>query len=201
MTHGRCRTAWWTRRSRTAAIPGISSPPITPSGTQLQKDAASFVTAANGKVLGEACWRRFRAPRVISLSFLVQAKWPAALHVLGLANGGGDTVNCIKQASEFGLMKGGMKVAGLIFIIHDVHGVGLESAQGSAKLTEPFFYWNMNGWDAGSSRNGSRRRWPVTRPGSVHAGSVFRVTHYLKAVVELGYDKAKASGRTVDAMK
>ena len=59
-----------------------------------------------------------------------------------MANGGGDTVNCIKQAAEFGIMKGGQKVAGLIFLIHDVHGVGLASAQG-VLLTEPF-YWNLN---------------------------------------------------------
>ena len=74
-------------------------------------------------------------------SYIVQAKSSGA-KVLGLANGGGDTVNCIKQAAEFGLIKGGMKVAGLLFLIHDVHGVGLGAAQG-VSLTEPF-YWNMN---------------------------------------------------------
>jgi branched-chain amino acid transport system substrate-binding protein len=162
----------------------------------LQKDAASFVAAANGKVLGEAL-APFPGTTDFS-SFLVQAKASGA-KVLGLANGGGDTVNCIKQASEFGLMKGGMKVAGLIFLIHDVYGVGLAAAQG-VLLTEPF-YWNMNdGTRAFAKRFQAKMSGNV--PGSVHAGQYSAVTHYLKAVVKVGYDKAKASGRTVvEAMK
>ena len=64
-------------------------------------------------------------------AFLVQAKASGA-KAIGLANGGGDTVNCIKQAAEFGIMKGGQKVAGLIFLIHDVHGVGLARGAGRA---------------------------------------------------------------------
>ena len=108
-------------------------------GHSLQKDAASFVAAANGKVVGQAL-APFPGTTDFS-SFLIQAKASGA-KVLGLANGGIDTVNCIKQAAEFGIMKSGMKVAGLIFLIHDVHGVGLASARG-VLLTEPF-YWNMN---------------------------------------------------------
>ena len=108
-------------------------------GHSLQKDAASFVTGAGGKVLGQAL-APFPGTTDFS-SFLVQAKASGA-KVIGLANGGADTVNCIKQAAEFGIMKGGQKVAGLIFLIHDVHGVGLSSAQG-VLLTEPF-YWNLN---------------------------------------------------------
>jgi branched-chain amino acid transport system substrate-binding protein len=165
-------------------------------GHSLEKDAASFVTAANGKLLGKAL-APFPGTTDFS-SFLVQAKASGA-KVLGLANGGGDTVNCIKQAAEFGLMKGGMKVAGLIFLIHDVHGVGLASAQG-VLLTEPF-YWNMNdGTRAFAKRFQAKMSGNV--PGSVHAGQYSAVTHYLKAVVAVGYDKAKASGRTViEAMK
>jgi branched-chain amino acid transport system substrate-binding protein len=165
-------------------------------GHSLEKDSASFVVAANGKVLGEAL-APFPGTTDFS-SFLVQAKASGA-KVLGLANGGTDTVNCIKQASEFGLMKGGMKVAGLIFLIHDVHGVGLSSAQG-VLLTEPF-YWNRTD----GTREFAKRfavKMPGNVPGSVHAGQYSAVTHYLKAVVEVGYDKAKASGRTViEAMK
>jgi branched-chain amino acid transport system substrate-binding protein len=165
-------------------------------GHSLEKDAASFVTAATGKLLGKAL-APFPGTTDFS-SFLVQAKASGA-KVLGLANGGGDTVNCIKQAAEFGLMKGGMKVAGLIFLIHDVHGVGLASAQG-VLLTEPF-YWNMNdGTRAFAKRFQAKMSGNV--PGSVHAGQYSAVTHYLKAVVAVGYDKAKASGRTViEAMK
>jgi branched-chain amino acid transport system substrate-binding protein len=165
-------------------------------GHSLQKDAASFVVGANGKVLGEAL-APFPGTTDFS-SFLVQAKASGA-KVLGLANGGGDTVNCIKQASEFGLMQGGMKVAGLIFLIHDVHGVGLASAKG-VLLTEPF-YWNMNDGTRAFAKR-FQAKMPGNVPGSVHAGQYSAVTHYLKAVVEVGYDKAKASGHAVvEAMK
>ena len=102
-------------------------------GHSLQKDAASFVTGAGGKVLGQAL-APFPGTTDFS-SFLVQAKASGA-KAIGLANGGSDTVNCIKQAAEFGIMKGGQKVAGLIFLIQDVHGVGLPAAQG-VLLTEP----------------------------------------------------------------
>jgi branched-chain amino acid transport system substrate-binding protein len=128
----------------------------------------------------------------------VQAKSSGA-KVLGLANGGGDTVNCIKQASEFGLMKGGMKVAGLIFLIHDVHGVGLAAAQG-VMLTEPF-YWNMNDGTRAFAKRFTAKM-PGNVPGSVHAGEYSAITHYLKAVAKVGYDKAKADGlAVVEAMK
>jgi branched-chain amino acid transport system substrate-binding protein len=162
-------------------------------GHSLQKDAAGFVTAANGKVVGQAL-APFPGTTDFS-SFLVQAKASGA-KAIGLANGGTDTVNCIKQAAEFGIMKGGQKVAGLIFLLHDVHGVGLESAQG-VLLTEPF-YWNLND---GTRTFGKRfaARFNGVMPGSVHAGQYSAVTHYLKAAVALGPDKAMASGRAAMA--
>jgi branched-chain amino acid transport system substrate-binding protein len=158
-------------------------------GHSLQKDAASFVTAADGKVLGQAL-APFPGTTDFS-SFLVQAKASGA-KAIGLANGGNDTVNCIKQAAEFGIMKGGQKVAGLIFLIHDVHGVGLNAAQG-VLLTEPF-YWNLSdGTRAFSKRFAARFNGVV--PGSVHAGQYSGVTHYLKAALAMGADKVMASGR------
>ncbi|HEX5328094.1 MAG TPA: ABC transporter substrate-binding protein, partial [Acetobacteraceae bacterium] len=108
-------------------------------GHSLEHDAASFVTAAGGKVLGQAL-APFPGTKDFS-AYMVQAQASRA-KVVGLANGGDDTVNCIKQAAEFGLTKGGQKIAGLLFLIQDVHGVGLEAAQG-VLLTEPF-YWNLN---------------------------------------------------------
>jgi branched-chain amino acid transport system substrate-binding protein len=165
-------------------------------GHSLQKDAASFVTAAGGKVLGQAL-APFPGTTDFS-SFLVQARASGA-KAIGLANGGNDTVNCIKQAAEFGIMKGGQKVAGLIFLIHDVHGVGLASAQG-VLLTEPF-YWNLNG----GTRDFGRRfaaRFNGVVPGSVHAGQYSGVMHYLKCATAMGIDKAIASGRAaVEQMK
>jgi branched-chain amino acid transport system substrate-binding protein len=160
-------------------------------GHSLQKDAASFVTAAGGKVLGQAL-APFPGTTDFS-SFLVQAKASGAKAV-GLANGGNDTVNCIKQAAEFGIMKGGQKLAGLIFLIHDVHGVGLASAQG-VLLTEPF-YWNLND----GTREFSKRfaaRFNGVVPGSVHAGQYSGVMHYLKCAAAMGVDKATTSGRAV----
>jgi branched-chain amino acid transport system substrate-binding protein len=162
-------------------------------GHSLQKDAAGFVTAAGGKVLGQA---PTPFPGTTDFSaFLVQAKASGA-KVIGLANGGNDTVNCIKQAAEFGIMKGGQKVAGMLFILHDVHGVGLASAQG-VLLTEPF-YWNLND---GTRAFGKRfaARFNGVMPGSVHAGQYSAVAHYLKAVLAIGADKAKASGRAAIA--
>jgi branched-chain amino acid transport system substrate-binding protein len=165
-------------------------------GHSLQKDAASFVTGAGGKVLGQAL-APFPGTTDFS-SFLVQAQASGA-KVVGLANGGADTVNCIKQAAEFGIMKGGQKVAGLIFLIHDVHGVGLSSAQG-VLLTEPF-YWNLNE----GTRDFSKRyaaRFNGVVPGSVHAGQYSAVMHYLKTAAAIGPDKAMASGRAaIEHMK
>jgi len=160
-------------------------------GHALEGDAASFVAAAGGKVLGEAL-APFPGTTDFS-SHLLQAKASGA-KVIGFANGGGDTVNCIKQASEFGIQKGGQKIAGLLFLIHDVHGVGLSSAQG-VLLTEPF-YWNLNdGTRAFAKRYGVLM--PGNVPGSVHAAQYSAVMHYLKACAAVGVDKAKASGRSV----
>jgi branched-chain amino acid transport system substrate-binding protein len=162
-------------------------------GHSLEMDAAGFVLASGGKVLGEA---PHPFPGTTDFSaYILQAKASGA-KVIGLANGGGDTVNCIKQAAEFGIMKGGQKVAGLIFLIHDVHGVGLQSAQG-VLLNEPF-YWNLNdGTRAFGKRFAARFNGVV--PGSVHAGQYSAVTHYLKAVAAMGVDRAKASGRAAIA--
>jgi branched-chain amino acid transport system substrate-binding protein len=160
-------------------------------GHSLQKDAASFVTKAGGKVLGEAL-APFPGTTDFS-SFLVRAKASGA-KVLGLANGGGDTVNCIKQAAEFGLREGGMKVAGLIMLINDVHGVGLDSARG-VLLTEPF-YWDLNdGTRAFAKRYMAEMSGVV--PNSVQAGQYSAVAHYLKTAAAVGYDKAKGSGRAM----
>ena len=91
-------------------------------------------------------------------------------------------------------MKGGQKLAGLIFLIHDVHGVGLASAQG-VLLTEPF-YWNLNDGTREFSKQFAARFNGVV-PGSVHAGQYSGVMHYLKCAAAMGVDKATTSGRAV----
>jgi branched-chain amino acid transport system substrate-binding protein len=165
-------------------------------GHSLQKDAAAFVTAAGGKVLGQAL-APFPGTTDFS-SFLLRAKASGA-KAIGLANGGADTVTCIKQAAEFGIIKGGQKVAGLLFLIHDVHGVGLKEAQG-VLLTEAF-YWDLNDGTREFSKRYAARFGGVV-PGSGHAGQYAAVLHYLKGVAALGTGKALASGRaTVTQMK
>ena len=165
-------------------------------GHSLESDASSFVIGAGGKVLGQAM-APFPGTTDFS-SYLVQAKASGA-KVIGFANGGGDTVNCIKQSAEFGIQQGGQKIAGLMFLIHDVHGVGLQAAQG-VLLTEPF-YWDLNdGTRAFAKRFGQIM--PGNVPGSVHAAQYSAVMHYLKACVALGPERAQASGRAViDEMK
>jgi branched-chain amino acid transport system substrate-binding protein len=165
-------------------------------GHSLESDASSFVTGAGGKVLGQAM-APFPGTTDFS-SYLVQAKASGA-KVIGFANGGGDTVNCIKQSAEFGIQQGGQKIAGLMFLIHDVHGVGLQAAQG-VLLTEPF-YWDLSdGTRAFAKRFGQIM--PGNVPGSVHAAQYSAVMHYLKACVALGPERAQASGRAViDEMK
>ncbi|MCA0327736.1 MAG: ABC transporter substrate-binding protein [Proteobacteria bacterium] len=144
-------------------------------GHALERDTSEVVKAAGGKVLGSV-----RVPLATQdfSSFLLQAQSSKA-KIIGLANAGGDTINSIKQAAEFGITKGGQKLAGLLVFLPDVHGLGLDKAQG-LNITEAF-YWDMNdGTRAWAKRfaaaNGGKY------PSSDHAGVYAGVTHYLKAV-------------------
>src|SRR3954447_17782880 len=107
-------------------------------GYALERDVSNVVTANGGKVLGDV-----RAPLNSSdfSSFLLQAQASGA-QVIGLANAGGDTVNSIKQAGEFGLVEGGQNLAGLLVFVSDVNSIGLKQAQG-LYLTEAF-YWDLD---------------------------------------------------------
>ena len=144
-------------------------------GHALERDTAAVVVASGGKVLGSV-----KVPLGTQdfSSFLLQAQASKA-KVVGLANAGADTINSIKQASEFGIVKGGQKMAGLLVFISDIHGLGLQTAQG-LQLTETF-YWDLNdGTRAWSKRfaaaNGGRY------PTMVQAGVYASVLHYLKAI-------------------
>src|ERR1041385_6539139 len=107
-------------------------------GLALERDTEAVVLKNGGKVLGKV-----RAPINTQdfSSFLLQAQSSKA-KIIGLANAGGDTTNSIKQAAEFGIVKGGQKLAGLLVFVSDVHSLTLERAQG-LKLTEAF-YWDLN---------------------------------------------------------
>ena len=147
-------------------------------GADLEKDTTNVVLKSGGKVLGSV-----RHPVNTSdfSSYLLQAQASKA-KVIGLANAGGDTVNAIKQAAEFGIMKGGQKVAPLLAFVTDIDGIGLDTAQGL--LVAEAFYWNLNDdTRAFSKRFMERMHRPPT---SAQAGVYSSVLHYLQAVKAAG---------------
>jgi branched-chain amino acid transport system substrate-binding protein len=161
-------------------------------GQQLQRDATIFVKAAGGKVAGASPYP-FPGTSDFS-SFLLSAQSSGA-KVLGLANSGADTINSIKQAAEFGLTST-MKIAALLMYINDVHGLGLEQAQG-LNLTESF-YWDMNDGTRAFTK-GFQARMPNIAPNMNNAGSYAGALHFLKAVRALGGPAAALDGAAVVA--
>jgi branched-chain amino acid transport system substrate-binding protein len=159
-------------------------------GHALERDTMAAVEKAGGKVVGKV-----RHPLNTNdfSSFLLQAQSSKA-KVIGLANAGGDTINSIKQAAEFGIVKGGQSLAGLLVFASDVAALGLPTAQGLV-LTETW-YWDMN-----DTNRAWTKRWQEERQGKwptmIHAGVYAGVLHYLKAAVAL---KGNVSdGKTVVA--
>ena len=158
-------------------------------GHALERDTSAVVEANGGKVLGKV-----RVPLNNSdfSSFLLQAQASKA-KVIGLANAGGDTINSIKQAAEFGIVKGGQSLAGLLVFASDIAALGLPTAQGLV-LTETWY------WDMTDSNRAWTKRWQAQRPGKfptmVQAGVYSAIIHYLKAVEAL---KADGDGKAVVA--
>ena len=164
-------------------------------GKQLQSDTTTLVKTSGGKVLGAAPYP-FPGTTDFS-SFLVQAQASGA-KVLGLANAGGDTVNSIKQAHEFGL-NSSMKIAALLMFITDVHALGLDTAAG-LNLTESF-YWDLNDRTRAFT-NRVKSKTPNNWPNMTHAGCYSGTLHYLKTVADMGAAEAKKDGvATVNRMK
>lgn len=161
-------------------------------GKSLADDTGKFVEAAGGKVLGRVA-HPFPGTTDFS-SYLVQAQASGA-KVIGLANGGTDTVNCVKQAAEFGITKK-QRLVGMTCQITDVHPMGLQSAQGL--YVSEAFYWDMNDGTRGFSDRYAAKMGGI-RPCSLQAGNYSAVMHYLKSAAAIGVDKAKASGRAVMA--
>ena len=153
-------------------------------GHALERDTGDAVKAAGGKVLGAV-----NAPLNTQdfSSFLLQAQASKA-KVIGLANAGGDTINSIKQASEFGIVAGGQKLAGLLVFLSDIHSLGLKIAQGLTITSA--WYWDKD--DA--SRTFAKRfipRNPTGLPPTyIQAGIYTEVTFYLKAIQAAGTDDA-----------
>ena len=148
-------------------------------GTSLQADTSAVVTKSGGQVLGAV-----KHPLNASdfSSFLLQAQSSKA-QILGLANAGGDTINAVKAANEFGITKT-MKLAGLLMFINDVHSLGLKTTEGMY-LTDSW-YWNQSP----EARTWSRRFFEKMKrmPSSLQAADYSAVTHYLKAVEAIKSD-------------
>ncbi|WP_018235809.1 ABC transporter substrate-binding protein [Ensifer sp. BR816] len=161
-------------------------------GYSLEENTGNYVKENGGKVVGAV---RHPLATTDFSSFLLQAQSSGA-KVIGLANAGLDTSNAIKQAAEFGIVQGGQRLAALLFTLAEVHGLGLEAAQGLT-LTEGF-YWNR---DAESAKFGKRFMERTGKmPNMVHAGTYSAVTQYLKAIEKAGSDDADAVSKELHAM-
>jgi branched-chain amino acid transport system substrate-binding protein len=158
-------------------------------GHALERDVSNVVKTNGGKVAG-AVRHPLNTPDFSS--FLLQAQASKA-KVIGLANAGGDTVNAIKQAAEFGIVKSGQKLAGLLVNITDVHAIGLRTAQG-LQLTEAF-YWDLNDQTRAWSKRFAAKH-GGKMPSMSQAGTYSAVQHYLKTLARI---KSDADGRAVVA--
>ena len=165
-------------------------------GHSLERDTTAFVQAAGGRVVGSV---RTPFPGTTDFSsYLLQAQASRA-KVIGFANAGTDTINCIKQAAEFGITRRGTKLASMLMFLPDVHALGLQTAQGLV-CTETF-YWDLNDRTRAFFRRAQAVAGQVA-VGMSHAGDYSGTLHYLKAVADLGVQAAKASGvATVQRMK
>src|SRR2546421_811477 len=157
-------------------------------GHALERDTSAVVTANGGKVLGAV---RVPLNTPDFSSYLLQAQASKA-KIVGLANAGGDTINSIKQASEFGIVEGGQKLAGLLVFITDIHALGLKTAQGLI-FTDPW-YWDQN--DANRAFAKEYFAAHGRMPSYTVVGVYSAVLHYLRAVEALG---SHADGKAVVA--
>ncbi|MDP2372803.1 ABC transporter substrate-binding protein [Reyranella sp.] len=163
-------------------------------GYALERDVSAVVTKAGGKVLGSV---KHPINSNDFSSFLLQAQASKA-QIIGLANAGGDTINSIKQASEFGIVKGGQKLAGLLVFVSDIHSLGLERAQGLS-LTEAF-YWDLNDKTRAFSKRFAARH-GGKMPTMVQAGFYSAALQYLNAVKAAGTDNSDKVMATLKSTK
>jgi branched-chain amino acid transport system substrate-binding protein len=164
-------------------------------GQQLARDITKIVTAEGGKIIGSTA---YPFPDTTDFSSLLISAQASGAKVLAFCNAGGDTVNCIKQAQEFGLLKT-MKIVPLLLQSTTVHALGLQVSQGLMFATS--YYWDLNDRTrAFQKRIGPKT--PKIYPNMTQAGNYGSVTHYLKAIASMGTEAAKADGRaTVAKMK
>lgn len=162
-------------------------------GHSLEEDTAKYVKQKGGKVLGAV-----RHPLNTSdfSSYLLQAQASKA-KVVGLANAGQDTINSVKQAAEFGIVAGGQRLAGLLLTLAEVHGLGLQAAQGLV-LTEGY-YWDLDDKSREFAQRFQKRTGRM--PNMVQAGTYSSVLQYLKAIKEAGTDDTEKVAAKLHSMK
>ncbi|MGP9812162.1 ABC transporter substrate-binding protein [Rhodopseudomonas sp. NSM] len=153
-------------------------------GHSIERDTGEVVKAAGGKIVGSA---RHPLNNADFSSFLLQAQSSKA-KIIGMANGGGDTINTIKQASEFGIVAGGQKLAGIVMFISDIHSLGLKMANGLI-ITEAY-YWDLNDRtrEFGKKFYDKMKRMPTMNQAATYSATL----HYLKAVKAAGTRDTKA---------
>ncbi|MGO7201594.1 ABC transporter substrate-binding protein, partial [Rhizobium ruizarguesonis] len=161
-------------------------------GYSLEQQTSDYVKASGGTVVGAV--RHPLSTQDFS-SFLLQAQSSGA-KVIGLANAGLDTSNAIKQAAEFGITQGGQHLAALLFTLAEVHGLGLEAAQGLT-LTEGY-YWNRDDESRAFAKKFFARTGKM--PNMIHTGTYSAVTQYLKAVQKAGTDETEAVAKQLHEM-
>ncbi|MBY3243633.1 ABC transporter substrate-binding protein [Rhizobium laguerreae] len=161
-------------------------------GYSLEQQTSDYVKSSGGTVVGAV--RHPLSSQDFS-SFLLQAQSSGA-KVIGLANAGLDTSNAIKQAAEFGITQGGQHLAALLFTLAEVHGLGLEAAQGLT-LTEGY-YWNRDDESRAFAKKFFTRTGKM--PNMVHTGTYSAVTQYLKAVQKAGTDETEAVAKQLHEM-
>ncbi len=161
-------------------------------GHSLEGDVSNIVEANGGEVLGTI---RHPFPSSDFASFLLQAQASGA-KIVGLANAGSDTINAIKQASEFGIVEGGQNLAGLLMFVTDIHSLGLNAAQGLFMTTG--WYWDLNdetrAWAARFEAESGKK------PTMIQVGTYSAVLSYLKAVEKAGTDEAGAVAEALKSM-
>ena len=155
-------------------------------GQGIEAEATSYIAKHGGKVLGSA---KHPLGTTDFASFLLQAQGSKA-KVIGLANAGGDTINAVKQASEFGIQQGGQSLVAFLLFINDIHGMGLKAAQGLQLLEA--FYWDMDDdTRAFAKRFAARPGMNGKMPSGNQAGVYASTLAYLNAVAATGSDDAK----------
>jgi len=164
-------------------------------GHSLAQQGSNVVKRLGGEVKGEI---QYPFPDTTDFSAFLQQAAASGAKVLGLANAGTDTINCVKQAHEFGLNQR-MTIAPMLMFLQDVHSIGLDVAQ--KLVTSETFYWDLND----RTRAFTKRVLPKTPrnyPSQAHASAYAIVLHYLKTAKAMGAAEAKKSGRaTVSHMK